>query len=196
MRFLSALLLAGCVGCASASAGTPARVLYDLSSPDVGVAWHLHTKDGSLICALPCRAWLGADSGAWLGVHDPKQSWRLDVPAELPARPGSRVFATAQVGKGTPVLEPIGQATAITGATAAVAGVGLLLAAFVYSAQGCPTGEQTCDNFDQATTYASIGAPALVGGAILGVVGVILLGGNRAPVLHVRPTPGGLSASF
>jgi hypothetical protein len=184
MRAWATLLLAGCLGCASS--GGKERVLYDLSSPDVGVPWHLHARDGRLICELPCTAWLGADSGAWVGVHDPKKAWRVDVPDELPAAPGSRVFATAHVGKGTPVLETVGYVAGISGATAAVIGVALLVAAFVSAGEGCATGQTTCSHFDQAATFASIGAPALAGGAVFGVVGVTLLGKNRAPVLRLR----------
>jgi hypothetical protein len=194
MRAWATLLLAGCAGCASS--GGKEQVLYDLSSPDVGVPWHLHARDGALICKLPCTAWLGADSGAWIGVHDPKRSWRLDVPSELPAAPGSRVYATARVGKGAPALAPVGYVAGITGATAAVAGVILVLAAFAYSAEGCLVGQTTCSNSEQATTFGEIGAPALAGGAVLGVVGVTLLGQNRAPTLHVRLTPSGVAGTF
>ena len=186
----TAALLAGC-----ATTQTGGTVTYELSSPDVGVAWHLHAKDGALICALPCTAPLGASSDAWLGVHDPKRSWRLDVPSDL-AAPGSRVFATAHVGKGVPALETVGYVVGVSGTTAAVAGIILLLASFVYVTQGCLAGESPCDNAEHAASFATVGIPAVAGGAILGVVGVTLLGNNRAPTLHVRVTPTGIAGTF
>lgn len=188
MRVWIALSLAALTGCASV--GSAERVTYDLSSPDVGVAWHLHGKDGSLLCELPCSAPLGADSGAWLGVHDPKKSWRLDIPAELPAPAGSRVFATARVGKGTPALGTLGYILGVSGATSAVAGAALLVASLVSLSEGClPTGSSSsCGDVDQATTFATIGAPMLAGGAVLGVIGYWLLDHNRAPTLRILPT--------
>ncbi len=191
VRVWLALSLAGC---ASAAAEHPPTVTYALSSPDVGVAWHLHAKDGALLCALPCDRALPADSGAWLGDHDPKKSWRLDVPSELPAPAGSRVFATAHVGKGNPALGTLGYMTAIPGATAAVAGVALLVASFISFTQGCSATDTSCTHFDDAATFATIGAPLVGIGAVLSVVGVYLTDHNHAPTLHLVPT--GVAGTF
>jgi hypothetical protein len=184
------LVFAGC----ATTAGPPARVTYVLSSPDKAVAWHLHGRDGALLCELPCSHALPADSGAWLGVHDPKKSWRVNVPDDLPAAPGSRVFATVHVGKGTPVLGTIGSIAAISGGTAAISGLVLLIASLAAFAQGCDAAAPTCSNFDMATTYGSIGATGLVVGTVLGVLGAYWMEHDRAPTLHVTPT--GVAASF
>src|ERR1700744_2524604 len=90
------------VGAAEARAEPP-KTLYQLSSPDVGQAWHLHAKDGALVCELPCEAWVGAQSGDYLVVHDdPKKVWRLSLPNDEPD--GAHVSMTARVGKGSPAL--------------------------------------------------------------------------------------------
>ena len=188
---VAALLLGGC---ATSSAEKPPSVLYDLSSPDVGVAWHLHAKDGALLCELPCRETLPEQSGAWLGVHDPKKSWRVDLPSMLPAPPGSRVLATAHVGTGSPALGTIGTISAVTGATFAVSGVALLLASLFSLSQGCVATHPTCSSFDDATLYGEIGAPMLIGGAILAVIGAYWKDHNEAPALRIVPT--GVGGTF
>lgn len=181
--------MAGC-----ATGGAPARVTYALSSPDTGVAWHLHGKGGELLCELPCSWALPADSGAWVGVHDPKKSWRVDIPDTLPAPDGSRVLATVHVGKGTPALGTVGSILGITGATLAISGIALVIASVSTLAQGCDASSPHCSNFSDGTSYGEIGAPALVVGAVLGVIGAYWMEHDRAPTLHVTPT--GLAGSF
>jgi hypothetical protein len=179
------LLGFGCLGgCAAAGTTQPRSVLYELASPDVGYAWHLHARDGELLCELPCERWIGERSGSYVALHDPKKSWRIDIPSALPAPPGSRVAMDVHVGKGSPALGTLGFALGLVGAAAASAGIGLLLAGYIH-----------LEDPDGPSLFAA-GGIMLGAGALLGVPGFWLTEHNRAPGVHVRVLANGLAGSF
>ncbi len=179
-------------GCAP-NASDASRVRYALASPDVGETWHLHTKDGTFVCELPCEAWVGEKSGDYLVVHEPRV-WRVNLPSELPASPGGSVVMDAHVGKGSPALGTFGTGLAITGAATAAAGIAIGVGDFISLFTNCAD-DGSCF---QGSTGAIMGvAGALLGaGAILGVVGVYLMDHNRGARSHIVVTPTSLSGSF
>jgi hypothetical protein len=166
----------------------PPKVFYEMSSPDVGTDWHLHAKDGALICELPCDAWLGEHTGSYLVVHDPVKSWRVDMPSDLPAPPGTRVTVTPNVGKGHPALGAFGTTTAIVGATTAFTGITMLVVTLgILLTSASPTN-------NNLGNFAIVGASLAVGGALIGAGGYYLADRNKSA--RVRFTPNGFAASF
>jgi len=174
-------MIACVTGCASAPPS--ARVRYALASPDVGEAWHLHAKDGTLVCELPCEAEVGENSGDYLVVHEPKV-WRVNLPNALPTDPGGSVRMEARVGKGSPALATLGYALGIVGAGAAAAGLGAGVYDFVH-------GFRAVDDNVLAAAGVLLGV-----GAILGVVGVYLTDHNQGASAHIVVTPTSFGGSF
>jgi hypothetical protein len=175
----------------------PPKVKYELTSPDVGVPWHLHAKDGAFVCELPCDAWVGARSGDYLVVHDTPKVWRVDLPSTLPARDGEHVLVTPHVGKGSPALGALGTATAITGAVAVFTGIVLLGVSFFDLAAGCDAAlPGPCYAALTASLTAQVGAPLFAAGAVLAVVGVYLMEHNRAASMRVHVGPTSLAVRF
>ena len=166
---------------------------YELSSRDVGIDWHLHAKDGQLICVLPCEASIGAKSGDYLVVHDPIKAWRVDIPSALPTSPGGRVTMEPRIGKGHPALGAFGTGVAIAGATIVAAGVGLLLGGIV-SIQPCPIGA-TCDT-DTTVDLFVAGAIATGVGLVLAAGGFYLSEHNKSAAVTLRVLPGGIGGTF
>lgn len=181
--------------CVARAHAEPPKTLYELSSPDVGQDWHLHAKDGTFVCALPCEASVGEHSGDYLVVHDdPKKVWRVDLPN---AADGSRVAMTARIGKGSPALGAFGEVLAVGGAAAGVAGVALLIASLLTIDSGCNDLDPSpCGNVPDAVTYAAIGAPLVIGGAILATIGLWLTDHNKGASSHVVVTPTSIVGRF
>ncbi len=176
--------------CAAEARAEPPKTLYELSSPDVAQPWHLHAKDGALVCELPCEAWVGARSGDYLVVHDdPKKVWRLDLPSDEDA---AHVSMTARVGKGSPALGMFGEVLAIGGAAAGVSGVALLVASLFSLSCSSST---PCDTTN-AVTYATVGVPLIVVGGILAVAGVYLTDHNKSASSHIIVTPTSIAGTF
>jgi len=180
-----ALVFAGVAfGITATAHAEPPKALYELSSPDVGQPWHLHAKDGALVCELPCEAWVSTRSGDYLVVHDPKKVWRVELPSTPPSD-GAHVSMTARVGKGSPVLGALGDVLAVGGAASSVAGIVLLGMSFFNLIEP-----------DAAATYLTIGAPLAIGGAILAVVGLYLTDHNRPAASHIVVTPTAIAGRF
>ncbi|HEX4516053.1 MAG TPA: hypothetical protein VH054_21035 [Polyangiaceae bacterium] len=176
--------------CAAEARAEPPKTLYELSSPDVGQPWHLHAKDGALVCELPCEAWVGARSGDYLVVHDdPKKVWRVDLPS---TPDGDHVSMTARIGKGSPALGAFGEVLAIGGAAAGVSGVALLVAS-LFSLSCSST--SPCDTTN-AVTYATVAVPLIVAGGILASIGIYLTDHNRSASGHVVVTPMSIAGTF
>lgn len=179
-------LFAAAMLCAANASAEPPKALYRLSSPDVGQPWHLHAKDGALVCELPCEAWVGAQSGDYLVVHDdPKKVWRVDLPSREPN--GAHVAMTARVGRGSPALGALGDVLAFGGAAAAVAGLALLVISF---------GEIAANLDANVVPNVAVGGPLLAAGAIFASVGLYLRDHNKAAASHVVVTPTSLTARF
>lgn len=171
----------------------PPKTVYELSSPDVGQDWHLHAKDGTFVCALPCEASVGAHSGDYLVVHDePKNVWRVNLPSSEDA---AHVSMTARVGKGSPALGTLGDVLALTGAAAGVSGVALLVASlFQFASSACLDG---CNSgTPEVVLDLEIGAPLLVAGSILAVVGLYLSDHNKPASSHIVVTPTSIAGRF
>lgn len=179
---LAAGLLCGCSS--SRTTSEPRTVLVELSSPDEGYVWHLHARDGELLCELPCEHEIGQRSGTYLAVHDPRKSWRIDLPSSLQAPPGSHVSMAPHVGKGTPALGTLGTSLGIAGAASAAAGIGLLFAAYIHM----------LDPDGGTLFFSSMGF--LGAGVVMGVPGFWLEERNRASSLRVRFVGNGLVGSF
>ena len=178
------------LGCATTA--QPGQVTYELSSRDL-VDWHLHARDGRLVCVLPCEASIGEQSGDYLVVHDPKKAWRVDIPSELPAAAGGRVTMEPRVGKGHPALGAFGMGVAVTGATIAATGVGLLLAG-IATIQLCPTGS-TC-NSDPTVNLILSGSIVAAVGLVLGSAGFVLTERNKPAAVTIRVLPGSIAGTF
>jgi hypothetical protein len=186
-------MLAGC-----AADAPNARVKYSLSSPDVGQAWHLHARDGTLLCELPCEEWIGAHSGSYLVVHEPRV-WRVNVPSALPAPAGSSVVMEAHVGKGSPTLGAVGTTLGMTGAAIAFAGIVLGVADFIgfFSCGDAleTPGSSSSSSCPAATSFA-IGGALLAAGAILGGIGFYWMEHNTSASAHIVVTPTSIAGRF
>jgi hypothetical protein len=177
--------------CAAEARAEPPKTLYELSSPDVGQAWHLHAKDGTFVCALPCEASVGEHSGDYLVVHedDAKKVWRVNLPSSEDA---ARVSMTARVGKGSPALGTFGEMLAVGGAAAGLSGVAMLVVSLINVTTGCGADVDPaapCTRMSDGVTYAAIGAPLAVGGTILAMVGLYLTDHNKSASSHIVITP-------
>jgi hypothetical protein len=180
--------------CAAEARAEPPKTLYELSSPDVGQPWHLHAKDGALVCELPCEAWVGARSGDYLVVHDdPKKVWRLNLPNDEPD--GAHVSMTARIGKGSPALGALGDVLAIGGAAAAFGGLFSLVVSFVNLIEGSGC-DGPCGALQTAATTAEVGIPLVIGGSMLAVVGIYLTDHNKSAASHIVVTPTSIAGRF
>ena len=182
MRLLAAAIV---FATAPALADSPGN-LYELSSPDVGIAWHLHAKDGALICELPCEQSIAPRSGDYLVVHDPTKSWRLDIPDAIQGGDGARVLLQARVGKGHPALGALGITLASVGATTTFGGLAVFGVGLFNGLSGCSVGSSGCPNFDFAATAVPVGAILMAAGALLATAGVFLMEHNKAASSHRR----------
>jgi len=172
-------------GCgATSSEREPRTALVELSSADEAYEWHLHARDGTLLCELPCEQWIGEHSGSYLAVHDPAKSWRIDLPSSLPGPPGSRVSMEPHAGKGSPAMGTVGTALGLVGAAAATVGIGLLFAGYIRL------------EYPEGLNLLGSGAILVPVGAVVGVPGVWLMEHNRASSVRVRVLPGGLVGTF
>jgi hypothetical protein len=180
------IMFAAVTLCAAEAHAEPPKTVYELSSPDVGQAWHLHAKDGAFVCALPCEASIGEHSGDYLVVHDDdsKKVWRVNLPSSEDAM---HVSMTARIGKGSPALGALGDAFAFGGALAGVGGLAMLVVSF---------GNLAADLGENAATYAGIGVPLLVSGAIFAVVGLYLSDHNKPASSHIVVTPTSIAGRF
>jgi len=179
------VFLCGCS--ATTSAHQPA--LYELSSADVGVPWHLHARDGELVCELPCDARVAERSGDYVVVHDDaeplRKPWRLDLPSSPTAE---HVLLVTHVGKGSPALGTLGAVATFGGSTVAFAGIGIGLVTLFQFFVGS-TGDNTQMQNDPRPTWLGVGAIMTGVGALLAVTGLYLIDHNKAATiqLHVLP---------
>jgi hypothetical protein len=189
---VSAALLG--LGCAtSASSGS---VRYELASRDVGYAWHLHARDGALLCELPCEENVGENSGSYLVVHDRQKAWRVEMPTTLPAPAGGRMSMEPRVGKGSPALGSFGTVLGITGAVTTAVGVVLLLTGIFDQTLWCPStgGPPTCTV--EVPTFVGVGGALIAVGLIAGVSGFYLMEHNKAPKAYLHVLPSGITGVF
>jgi hypothetical protein len=190
----AALAAVALAGCTHTSPG--ARNVYELSSPDIGVPWHLHAKGGELVCELPCDAPVAENSGTYLVVHDPKKVWRVDLPTSLPGGDGSHVEMRPHIGKGSPALGAFGTVVALVGATIAFTGIAMAVVNAPTFFSGCSDQAAVlCSR--TATDAIEVTGLVMTGvGAVLGAGGFYLMERNRPATAHVRVTPIGISGSF
>jgi hypothetical protein len=183
--------------CAAEARAEPPKTVYELSSPDVGQDWHLHAKDGTFVCALPCEAAVGAHSGDYLVVHDDvKKVWRVNLPSSEDA---AHVSMTARVGKGSPALGMFGDVLALSGAAAGVGGVALLVASLIQwsTSGGCLDAKSnTCNGSPDALLDVEIGVPLVVVGTIFAVAGLYLSDHNKPASSHIVVTPTSIAGRF
>jgi hypothetical protein len=195
MALGAALLASGC----ATSRATDGRVLYELSSPDVGVDWHLHEHEGAFVCALPCEQSIGPKSGEYLVVHDPNKAWRVDMPSSLPGAPGSKVWMDVRVGKGSPTLGTVGGILGAGGALVALTGLTLLIIGVIDFVQCSPfntASASMCTTTDTGTAFTLAGGISLAVGLSAGAAGVYLVDHNKSATVKIRLTGTGIAGSF
>ncbi|MGO9836766.1 MAG: hypothetical protein ACLP1X_21430 [Polyangiaceae bacterium] len=169
-------------------------------APDDTTPWSLHTKDGELVCALPCTRWIAPASKSYLqrdthlATVDSKPL-QIQVPDDLPYPIGSAVAATPNAARGSVV------GSVLAGLSSAIMVLG---GSVLYFA------EEPHVNEAGFRDGASAGiAIAIVGGVGLaasfawflwshgdGVETAPMPTGAGASTFTLRPTPTGLGGTF
>ncbi len=130
---------------APATAGAPGPAVTDEQARLTGVhisfpapededeTWTLRQPGGAVVCTLPCGSWVQPVSGYYLQREKPRAELRL--PQAFPHRPGTRVKAEYQIGRGSPSLSKF--AFYFGGIPVGIGGVGLTTAGIVIAAGDC-----------------------------------------------------------